>query len=378
MLKIFVTGDNHIGKRYDRYPDVKDILIESRFKCIEDMVSYADSEQCNLFVVTGDLFDNISTIKVSDVNRVVNILGEFGGNVLILPGNHDYYTGDEKVWKDFEKALEKTNHNITVLKEMRTYSYEIGDEKIAIYPAFCEAKHSDENNLSWIREADIETKGFYNIGIAHGALKGITPDIEGRYYLMSEAELMEIPMDAWLVGHTHIPYPDIKDTAVSGYRVFNPGTHEQTDYHNNTVGECFVIEINKSDNETDITAKRYISGQIRYYDLQLDISGSEDRIFENELENLVSELDSHSIVRARLKGSVSEQDYENRKIIYQKVLERFLSYECADEELSEKITIEKIRSEYSELSFVSKLMEKLIDEPVELQMAYELINQCKE
>ena len=60
------------------------------------------------------------------------------------------------------------------------------------------------------------------------------------------------------------------------------------------------------------------------------------------------------------------------------MLGRFLSYECADEELSEKITIEKIRSEYSELSFVSKLMEKLIDEPVELQMAYELINQCKE
>lgn len=378
MLKIFVTGDNHIGKKYDRYPDVKEILIQSRFECIKDMVRYAEKEQCDLFVITGDLFDNISAVKVSDVNRIVDILGEFGGNVLILPGNHDYYTGDEKVWKDFDRALENRSHNITVLKEMRMYTYEIGEEKVMVYPALCQSKHSDENNLGWIKDADVEDDGVYNIGIAHGALKGVTPDIEGRYYLMSEAELMEIPMDVWLIGHTHIPYPNIGENAVSGYRIFNPGTHEQTDYHNNTEGTCFVIELNKSEHETDTTAKKYISGHIRYYDLTLYINGNSEGTLENEMQSLVSNLDEKSIVRIRIKGSINTEEYENRKLIYQKVLGRFLSYECVDDELSEEITIEKIRSEYSEMSFVSKLMEELIDEPVELQMAYELINQCKE
>ncbi len=41
MIKLFVTGDNHIGKRYDRYPEAKEKLISSRLDCIEDMVKEA-------------------------------------------------------------------------------------------------------------------------------------------------------------------------------------------------------------------------------------------------------------------------------------------------------------------------------------------------
>lgn len=105
MIRLFVTGDNHFGKKYDRYPEVKDKLIESRFDVLSDMVKKAEADGCDLFFVTGDLFDNINTIKVSDVKRVVDILAAFSGNVVVLPGNPDYYTDDEKVWKDFENAL---------------------------------------------------------------------------------------------------------------------------------------------------------------------------------------------------------------------------------------------------------------------------------
>ena len=54
------------------------------------------------------------------------------------------------------------------------------------------------------------------------------------------------------------------------------------------------------------------------------------------------------------------------------------SFLADDSELSEEITVEKIRSEYSELSFAAQFMEKLMDNPVELQMAYQLVNRCKE
>ena len=120
MIRLFVTGDNHFGKKYDRAEyngvekasAVKDKLIESRFDVLSDMVKKAEADGCDLFFVTGDLFDNINTIKVSDVKRVVDILAAFPGNVVVLPGNHDYYTGDEKVWKDFENALSSRDHNI--------------------------------------------------------------------------------------------------------------------------------------------------------------------------------------------------------------------------------------------------------------------------
>ena len=38
MIKLFVTGDNHIGRKYDRYPEIREKLIESRFSCLQDMV----------------------------------------------------------------------------------------------------------------------------------------------------------------------------------------------------------------------------------------------------------------------------------------------------------------------------------------------------
>lgn len=56
----------------------------------------------------------------------------------------------------------------------------------------------------------------------------------------------------------------------------------------------------------------------------------------------------------------------------------FLTYETEDNELSPEITVERIRSEFSELSFAARFMEQFLDNPVELQMAYELVRQCRE
>lgn len=54
-----------------------------------------------------------------------------------------------------------------------------------------------------------------------------------------------------------------------------------------------------------------------------------------------------------------------------------MAYECEDKELSELITKEKIRAEFPEISFAAQLLEAL-DDPKELQMAYELVKACRE
>ncbi|MDE5591240.1 MAG: metallophosphoesterase [Acetatifactor sp.] len=379
MLKIFVTGDNHIGKKYDRYPDVKEQLIQSRFDSMRDMVRQAEREGCGLFAVTGDLFDNISTVRAGDVKQAAEILAEFSGTVLVLPGNHDYYTGDEQVWKNFEKALQNQAHNIVLLNEFREYSFDIGDEQAVIYPAFCHSKHSKENNLAWIKETEIPKDSAYRVGIAHGAIAGITPDMKEEYFLMTEKELLGIPVDVWLLGHTHIPYPDLKENGdTAGYKIFNAGTHEQTDLHNNTEGCCFVITLEKSDKKTSVSAHKYVSGRVRYFDLELNVKADEGNPLEERLEEITSGLGQNSVVRVKISGTVKQDEYEERAKIYRTVLNRFLTYETEDSGLSPEITIEKIRSEFSELSFAARFMEHFLDNPAELQMAYELVQQCRE
>jgi DNA repair exonuclease SbcCD nuclease subunit len=380
MVKLFVTGDNHFGKKYrKRYSDIKDTLRQSRVDAFKDMIDKAEKEECELFVVTGDLFDNNYSVPNYEVKQIAEIIAMFPGDVIVLPGNHDYYTGDDGVWKCFENALESKD-NVTLIKEFKTYEFDSKEHKIVVYPAFCQSKKSKQNNLEWIKNEDIETKGKINIGIAHGAIKGVTPDMNEEYFLMTTEELSNIPVDVWLIGHTHVPYPkDLKeDTDIKGYKIYNAGTHEQTDLHNNTEGNGFIITINKSGSDTIVKARKYISGKIHFYDLELKVKPDSDSILADTIRKKVAGLDKNSVIRLSISGSVKQNEYEDRKKIYKDILGGFLTYETVDDELSEEITIEMIRSEFAETSFAAQFMEELIGNATELQMTYELLQNCRE
>ncbi len=378
MIKIFVTGDNHFGKKYDRYPEIRDRLVDNRFVCFEKMVEKAEQEGCDIFAVTGDLFDNCSSIRKSDVERVVRILAGFAGRVLVLPGNHDYYTGEEKVWKDFDDALRTCDNNIIRLDRFEPYPIEIAEETVVIYPAFCRSKHSRENNLGWIKEMSVPKSGQINVGMAHGAIEGVTPDMQKEYFLMTEPELQAIPMDVWLVGHTHIPYPGglSEDEEIGGYRIFNAGTHAQTDLHNNTRGYGFIISVDKQGDKAQVSAKKYQSGTIFFYDIAVQVSSAEGDSLEALLQEKLDPLEAESVVRLTVTGSVFREEYSRRRELYKKYCDRFLSWELQDDELHEEITLDRVREEFAESSFAAKLMEALQGDQTELQMAYELLQEC--
>lgn len=378
MIKIFVTGDNHFGKKYDRYPEIRDRLVDNRFVCFEKMVEKAEQEGCDIFAVTGDLFDNCSSIRKSDVERVVRILAGFAGRVLVLPGNHDYYTGEEKVWKDFDDALRTCDNNIIRLDRFEPYPIVIAEETVVIYPAFCRSKHSRENNLGWIKETSVPKNGQINIGMAHGAIEGVTPDMQKEYFLMTEPELQAIPMDVWLVGHTHIPYPGglSEDEEIGGYRIFNAGTHAQTDLHNNTRGYGFIISVDKQGDKAQVSAKKYQSGTIFFYDIAVRVSSAEGDSLEALLQEKLDPLEAESVVRLKVTGSVLSEEYSRRQELYKKYCDRFLSWELQDDELHEEITLDRVREEFAESSFAAKLMEALQGDQTELQMAYELLQEC--
>lgn len=378
MIKIFVTGDNHFGKKYDRYPEIRDRLVDNRFVCFEKMVEKAEQEGCDIFAVTGDLFDNCSSIRKSDVERVVRILAGFAGRALVLPGNHDYYTGEEKVWKDFDDALRTCDNNIIRLDRFEPYPIEIAEETVVIYPAFCRSKHSRENNLGWIKEMSVPKSGQINVGMAHGAIEGVTPDMQKEYFLMTEPELQAIPMDVWLVGHTHIPYPGglSEDEEIGGYRIFNAGTHAQTDLHNNTRGYGFIISVDKQGDKAQVSAKKYQSGTIFFYDIALRVSSAEGDSLEALLQEKLDPLEAESVVRLTVTGSVLSEEYSRRRELYKKYCDRFLSWELQDDELHEEITLDRVREEFAESSFAAKLMEALQGDQTELQMAYELLQEC--
>ena len=374
MLKMFMTGDNHIGLKYAKYGEKAAFLAEKRISAFCDMVKKANEEECGLFVITGDLFENISGIAKRDIASLLNILSEFSGTVAVLPGNHDYYDEEAKVWKDF-KAASDSCHNILILNEYRPYSVFAGDDEVVIYPAFCTSKHSKpgENNLDWVKDENILPDETYRIGIAHGAVEGETIDSEGRYFLMTRKELEAIPVDAWLIGHTHVPFPNNLAKEFSACdKIFNAGSHVQPDVATNTEGSCFIIEISK---DKKVKAKKFLSGNIRFYRPEIKVSaGNMEEILERELSGFNSESVIDGMV---LSGTADKDEYEDRREIIENALARFVSGSYDDSALSRLISKELIDSEFAETSLSAAVLSALLEEPKEAQLVYELLGELK-
>ena len=92
MLRIFLTGDNHIGLKYANY-EQGDVLSKYRLDALRNMIQTANSLECDIFAITGDLFHSRRGLGKQIVTDVVNILADFEEQVIVLPGNHDYYPG---------------------------------------------------------------------------------------------------------------------------------------------------------------------------------------------------------------------------------------------------------------------------------------------
>ena len=374
MLRIFVTGDNHIGLKYASH-EQSAVLASSRITAFEGMVKTANQENCALFAITGDLFENTYSVSKRDIKTLLDALSCFQGTVVVLPGNHDYYDKDVKVWQYFKDVMASYD-NIMLLTDYRPYEIDVNGEDVILYPALCTSLHSapGQNNLGWIKEMTIDNDSAYHIGIAHGAVEGETIDNEGQYFLMKRSELEGIPVDAWLIGHTHVPFPRniAYDYSPCNENIFNAGTHVQTDVSCNTEGSCFIIEINQ---DKSICAKKLISGNIRFCRKNIAVSAG---MMETVIRRDLAEIPDDSVVDIILSGAVSDEEYKNRFDIIEGELSRFIEGTYNDYALSKLITKDLIDSEFPETSFSAGLLTSLLDEPKEAQLVYELLNSLKE
>lgn len=373
MLRIFITGDNHIGLKYASHEQAA-VLASSRIFAFEGMVRTANQEECGLFVITGDLFENTYSVSKRDITALLNILSGFQGTVVVLPGNHDYYDKDVKVWQYFKDVMTSFD-NIMLLTDYRPYELTVNGEDIVLYPALCTSLHSapGQNNLGWIKETGIESSGAYHIGIAHGAVEGETIDNEGQYFLMKRSELDSIPVDIWLIGHTHVPFPrDLTDEYAPSDKIFNAGTHVQTDVSCNTEGVCFVVEI--SDRKT-VRAKKIVSGNLRFYRKHIAVSAGD---MENTIVRELKDISDNSVVDIILTGAVTIGEFEQRHDIIENALSRFIEGTYNDYSLNKLISKALIESEFPETSFSAGLLTSLLEDPKEAQLAYELLKSLKE
>ena len=370
-IKIFHTADVHLGMKFTRGydPAVQESLIEARYQTLGSMLNMANERACDLFVVAGDLFNSLGVSR-RDILRAADILKRFEGKlILILPGNHDYIQSDEdNLWTKFRDAM--SEHTL-LLRESKPYDLKPHEMNVILYPAPCRAKHSKTNGIAWIRERPKDPDARFHIGVAHGSLEGLSPDFNEDYYPMSEQELRAAGMDLWLLGHTHIRYPDMESGTEA--RIFFPSTPEPDGFDCTHPGYAWFIELNE---DKSVHYQSIETSSYRFLTLEKELRHNND---VEALKTYFSKLDHHKhLVKLRLKGRLPGNIHEELAALLKELQNSGYHLETDLSELFREITLEDIDREFTEGSFPHRLLRKLALEqrnPNSLQMAYELIRE---
>lgn len=377
-LRIMHISDIHIGMTFRHYPDeIREQLVEARFAVLEKTVAQAESNQCHLLVVAGDLFEKQSISK-KDLLRTKQVLSAFSsGTVCVLPGNHDYINDSTSLWHTFKHDLPD---NLLVLEEEKKITITEGEHTITLYPAPCHNKHSNTHNLSWLEDVPIEdhdrANGHYHIGIAHGALAGISPDLAGQYYNMTLESLEKLPQDLWLLGHTHLPYPS--EVNPKNARIYNAGTPEPDGMDCQHEGGVWFVEI---DEARHIEARRIMTGLFRFRDVVEEVENEEDfqRIFNKYAGQQANDVAPQTLLRLKLQGYLEEEAYEARHGFYREMESNLAYFKQDDTGLKVRFTKDKIMKVFTEGSLPALLLQELVNEHDEetAHLAYELIQEVK-
>ena len=363
-VRLWLTADLHIGMKFAEYPAAQATLVEERFLCLERMVREATERRCDLFVVAGDLFHRV-TMSRREVQRAAEILRGFGGRcVAVMPGNHDFLSTDDKLWPTFREA---SGDAALFLGEPRPYPLRDYDIDACLYPGPCLSIHSSTSAVTWVRGGARDSSVRHHIGVAHGSLEGVSPDFTESYFPMKSSELLACDMDAWLLGHTHLRFPDRPSR---GDRVFLPGTPAPDGFDCTHAGTAWLLELGA---DRSVAAEPVQTGALRFAEESAVVSTAQD--LEKLEERARAEESRRTLMRLRLSGRVPREVMAAIGELRARMAGSFLHLDLRADELREEITRETIDREFPESSFPHILLTRLLDDPDALQTAYELLRE---
>ncbi len=386
ILKIFATADLHLGMKFSTFDEAGVELAEARYTALEKCVEAANDEHCDLFIIAGDLFDR-QNVSSADITKAAAILSRFAGSaLLVLPGNHDFYTGiDGKPWGEFLLAMEVASAPVVLLSNARPYDLDRFDIPATVFPAPCTDKHSTVDNISWAENVDATageagaaatgvgeagaagaTGKRLRIGVVHGSLEGHSIDREGRYYPMSEAQLENLPADFWIIGHTHRPFPE-EDTVAPKF--FIPGTPEPDGFDCRHTGGAWII--NCTDRRVE-SYSRVETGTYRFYEEELEIRAvTEIAVSRPEPVN--------TLLALKLTGALSKEEYRKLPEVLDDLAGRFFYLRVNRENLDELVNSETVETEFPSGSFPARLIGSLLAEGDQeaAQIAYRLFQESE-
>src|SRR5713101_3539094 len=193
-MKFLHTADWQIGMKAVHVGPVGQRVRDERLAAARRVVQAAKSADAEFVLVAGDIFEDNGVDRVL-IQKVADILAEFGEPVYVIPGNHDPLVPGS-VW---EHPAWRSYGQIYVLKQAESVEIPGG----VLYPCPVREKRSARNPTAWINTDG--TQGI-RLGLAHGTIEGVSHE-EPDYPIPRDA-VARTGLDYLALGHWHstVPY----------------------------------------------------------------------------------------------------------------------------------------------------------------------------
>jgi predicted phosphodiesterase len=366
-VRILHTADNHIGLKFSNYKgtSAQEALIQERFDALQNIVDQSNTLDVHFLVVAGDLFDDLK-VPQKDIKAVVSILKKSMAEVIVLPGNHDYYDGeDNKLWRVFSELIENTK--IHLLHEPAVFHTQADEQPVCFYPAPCGSKHHEGHVIGWVGGVE-KAADAVHIGLAHGNVEGMGVDDADRYFNMTDADLKAAGVDFWLLGHIHVPYPNANAVGNPGY--FMPATHTPESIKRKIPGHAWFIEVGDS---KAIQHKQLTTGNI-LFSRQI-LSFGRDFTYSDFERAELGWRNPKLILDLKLSGSLSQTELDSLNALLKELTSHYLhaSFENQVGVAVDKNFIQNTFAEgTSAYQWLSSIAEES-DSELALQLAYSII-----
>ena len=304
-MKFLHTADWQIGMKAQSVGKAGERVREERLAACRRAVEAAKANQVDFVLVAGDVFENNGIERVL-VQKVADIMAEFGVPVYIIPGNHDPLMPGS-VW---EHPAWKSSRNVHLLLEEAP----LNQDGFVLYPCPVREKNSDRNPTVWI---PAERGEIIRIGLAHGTVEGIHQD-ELDYPIPRDAA-KRAGLDYLALGHWHsyTPYPQ-DDNSLMAYS----GTHEVTKFGERDSGNVLIVDIPNPGALPKITPVR--TGALNWIKAEEEIRAGGDLA---RLRKKIESLDepANTLLEVNVNGLLVAEERSELDHIEQILSSRFIS-----------------------------------------------------
>lgn len=287
MLKILHTADWQIGSKFTSFdPEDAYALFEQRFKVVENIAQYAATNNIDIVLVAGDVFD-AQTVNDRTIMRMFNAMKAYAGPWVLISGNHDAALS-ESLW-DRAQRLGCIPDNVILALENKLIN--IDELNLQILPAPLSQRHTSLDATQWFDDAELDQNKFH-VGIAHGSVQGILDDAITNNLINIDRPAIK-NLDYLALGDWH-------GTFKAAENCWYSGTPETDRFRNNDSGNILVVQLDAKGSTPKV--EKINMGEYKWVSLDFEILIPSDvDVFINKLQD----FNQNNLVDINISGSLS-------------------------------------------------------------------------